>query len=140
MAHICVRESCVMACRLFGAKPLLKPTMTYCQLDPNSPVPLAGDVTALARRTKKTQIRCRYATYAPGSSFPLWVRQTCAMESPMCAKYTPRAQRAPLNFEHAKKNRRAIAEPTLCSRCVVNAQCRRQRRRVCVGCTQPVRE
>ena len=38
------------------------------------------------------------------------------------------------------KNRRAIAEPTLRCRCAVNAQCRRQRRRACVECTQSVRE
>ena len=44
----------------------------------------------------------RYATYAQGSSFTPWVRQTCAVESQRCARHTPRAQRAPPNFEHAK--------------------------------------
>ena len=70
----------------------------------------------------------------------LWVRQTYAVESSRCARHTPRALRAPSNFEHVKKNRRAIAEHTLRSRCAVNAQCRRQRRRAYVECTQPVRE
>ena len=76
--------------------------------------------------------------YKPG--FTLWVRQTYAVESPRCARHTPRALRAPSNFEHVKKNRRAIAKHTLRSRCAVIAQCRRQRRRACVECTQPLRE
>ena len=87
------------------------------------------------------QIRViRYATYAQGSSFTLWVRKTCAVESPRCTRHTPRALRAPSNFEHAKKNRRAIAKHILRGRCTVNAQHRRQRRRAYVEYTQPVRE
>ena len=61
-------------------------------------------------------------------------------ELPRCARHTPRTLRVPSNFEHVKKNRRAIAEHTLRSRCAVNAQCRRQLRRACVECTQPLRE
>ena len=40
MPHICVSELCqyalvhVMVCRLFGAKPLHEPMLTYCQLNP----------------------------------------------------------------------------------------------------------
>ena len=83
-----------------------------------APVPLADDATVLARRTKKKQIRGRYATYAQGSSFTLWIRQTRAVESPRCARH---ARRAPSNFEHAKKNRRAIAEHKLRCRCAVDA-------------------
>ena len=79
-------------------------------------------------------------THALGSSFTLWIHQTHAVESPRCAWHTPRALRAPSNFEHVKKNRRAIAEHTLRSRCAVNAQCRSQRRRACVECMQPVHE
>ena len=39
------------------------------------------------------------------------------MESPRFARHTPRAPSAPSNFEHAKKNSRAIAEHTLRSGC-----------------------
>ena len=43
----------IMACRPFGDNPLFKPILGYYQLNPYAPVPLAGDATALVRRTKK---------------------------------------------------------------------------------------
>ena len=44
--HICISESCVsaliqiMSCRLFGAKPLSKPVLGYCQLDHEEQTPV----------------------------------------------------------------------------------------------------
>ena len=48
----------------------------------------------------------------PDCDWHVCIRRTYAGESLSCARHTPRALRAPSNFEHAQKNRRGIAEHT----------------------------
>ena len=89
---------------------------------PNAPVPLAGDVTALAQRTKKIA-DTRYIRHIRPRIF------INAVASPNIRSGV-----------HVKKNHCAIPEHTLRSRCAVNAHCRRQWRWACVECTQLLRE
>ena len=94
---------------------------------------MTGDAIALSRRTNKG----KYAVDTPHTPKDRYLRCGFAKRTQWSRRGAPRVLRAPSNFEHANNNRRAIVEHTLRSRCAVNAQCRRQRRR---ACSQPVRE
>ena len=105
----------------------------------NAPVPLTGDATALARRTKKNS---KYAVDTPHAPQDLHIRCGFAKRAQGSRRGAPGIRH--VRYVHRqilnmlKKNRRGIAEHTIRRSSAVNAQWKCRQRQACVESTQSI--